>query len=309
MYAGFPESLLESVACPRDGGPLHAAEGAGPGGLLQDGTVTCAVCRRSFPLAGGILRLLTDDGLEGEARHEQQIRDDMAREEELVPTDTLVATDPFHGMEVLPTLESLHAEPAARCLEIGCGRGRYTEELARTCEAVVAVDFSLASLQRVAERMTSGARVGLVQADATAMQPAARPFERMLNTLHSNLPSREHRDALQRFAAASLADTGRYVFSTHNYGWRERRAGLGQAGRYEDGGMFRYLFTAGEIREETTPWFGECQIRPIVITPPLAGLLRLPRLRTSRLLERVPGMGPLAALWLVIATGPRRTAT
>ena len=52
-----------------------------------------------------------------------------------------------------------------------------------------------------------------------------------------------------------------------------------QAGRYVEGGIFRYLFTIDEVRKELEPYFRKFEIRPIQAYLPFARKLRLPVLK------------------------------
>ena len=107
------------------------------------------------------------------------------------------------------------------------------------------------SLKILVQKLQPGLPVGLVRADITNLSIAPRSFHRVLSTLVSNLPTREHRLSMLHLASDSLTKHGRFVFSTHYYGIRERWGGVAKSGRYTKGGIYRYYFRKNEIKRET----------------------------------------------------------
>jgi len=59
--------------------------------------------------------------------------------------------------------------PADRVLELGCGGGRFTGELAARAASVVAFDPSPAAIERAAERHGAAPNVALVQGDGETL--------------------------------------------------------------------------------------------------------------------------------------------
>ncbi|HEY8038630.1 MAG TPA: class I SAM-dependent methyltransferase, partial [Polyangiaceae bacterium] len=238
MVAGFPVALLELVRCTDDGGALAAPPGAPAAGVVVDGVVRCARCRREYPVRAGILRLLDQTALDGESAHELRLREAAADGYD----EDMSRVRQFDVMERLPTLAALEPLRDSVVLELGCGTGRFTVELARACRTLLAVDFSGASLAVLAAKLGDAGMVGLVQADVTRLAVAPGAFDRVASTLVSNLPTRAHREAMLRLAAGALRETGTFVFSTHHYGVRERLRRLARDGRYDAGGIYRRLF-------------------------------------------------------------------
>jgi SAM-dependent methyltransferase len=132
--------------------------------------------------------------------------------------------------------------------------------LAARAAAVVAVDFSLVSLEVLQGKLAEGSQVALVQADVTQPHLAPRSLDRVLSTLHSNLPSREHRIAALRQTAQALRPHGRAVISMHHYGVRELLRMQPAAGRYTGSGIYRYFMRAREAMEETSRAFGSVRL-------------------------------------------------
>jgi len=69
----------------------------------------------------------------------------------------------------------LPRERFARALEIGCGVGEFTAELAGRCDAVVAIDVAAEAVARTAERVAAQPHVQVVRADARTDLPAVAP--------------------------------------------------------------------------------------------------------------------------------------
>ena len=301
MQAGFPTALASLLRCPDDGGPLSISTpgGASPPAFLPEGALSCSTCGRRLPISGGVLRLLHTEQLDRESASELQVREQSFHIPEIRPIDE---------MHMQPTLAALRPFDGTVLLEMGCGTGRYTTVLARACRAVVAVDFSLNRLAALAQQLAPQAPVALVQADVTSLRVAPQLFQRALSTLTSNLPDREHRLAMFRVAADALEASGRFVFSTHFHGIRDRLLGVPQAGRYEeqngDAGVFRYHMTHREGAREAAPYFSRVRSRPIQILLPFARRLRLPLVGLSRLAARVPLLNQWGILLLFVASRP-----
>ena len=286
----FPLELLHLVRCTRDGAPLLAPAGpvrefAGGWGILH-GHVHCTACGHEFPVREGILDMMGDAAPEGEAAHEQALRDEHAAR--LDPTTTWYDNE-HHRMEMGPTLDAVDVTPDCTVLELGAGDGRYTTRLAGSCHALIAADFSRKSLQVLGARLAGQpAVVGRVLADVTTLKVKRNAFDRVFSTLTSNLPTAEHRDALYRLASHAVRRRGRFIFSAHYHGVRERLRGEPKAGYYKNGGIFRYNFTLGDCHRETGRHFADVHARPIHVYLPLAGKLGIPGVVQSRLGERLP---------------------
>lgn len=303
MQTGFPTALASLLRCPGDSGSLSFSP---PGGdslpaFLPEGVLACSACSRRFPIAGGILHMLESQRLDCESSSELQVREQSFH----IPQPSLI-----DEMQMQPTLAALRPLDGAFLLEMGCGTGRYTTLLARACRAVVAVDFSQNRLRVLAQQLDSHAPVALVQADVTSLRLSPQAFQRVLSTLTQNLPDREHRLAMFRVASEALDDSGRFVFSAHFHGIRDRLLGVPQAGRYQeqdgDAGVFRYHMTHREGAREAAPYFARVRSRPIQILLPFAERLRLPLVSLSRLAEYVPLLNQWAYLLLFVASRPIR---
>ena len=301
MQAGFPTTLASLLRCPDDGGPLSISTpgGGAPPAFLSEGALSCSTCGQRLPISGGVLRLLHTKQLNRESATELQVREQSFE---------IPRPGPLHEMQMQPTLAALRPFDGSVLLEMGCGTGRYTTLLARACRAVVAVDFSLNRLAALAQQLAPQATVALVQADVTSLRVAPQLFQRALSTLTSNLPDREHRLAMFGVAADALEASGRFVFSTHFHGIRDRLLGVPQAGRYEeqngDAGVFRYHMIHQEGAREAAPYFSRVRSRPIQILLPFARQLRLPLVGLSRFAEYIPLLNQFGNFLLFVATRP-----
>jgi SAM-dependent methyltransferase len=244
--------------------------------------------------------MLDEGELDEESAHERNLRDEKAENEY---AHSVERSHP-DVQEMAPTIAALRLNRNSTVLELGCGTGLYTSVLAERCQSVLAVDFSLASLQEMVRRRLVLSSTGLVHADVTRLK-VAREFTCCLSTLVSNLPTREHRLAMYRLAATAIRSDGRFVFSTHNHELRRLWRKAPQSARYSDGGIYCYFFRRSEVIAEVHPYFRTVSARPIdVVLPSLVRRLRLPVRTLSRVAEWVPVVNGLGQLLLVEAERP-----
>jgi len=276
-------------------------------GSVIGGRLNCAGCGRSYSISNGIAILLETQDLDPESQREQRTRDEGNREDfqqeaerhEWVESDT-------DWMEMLPTLEAMATARGNVVLEFGCGSGRYTLPLAKSGALLLALDFSLGSLRTLAQRLPAGLTAGLVQADATRRCVAPRCVDRVISTLVSNLPSREHRLAMLRVAAEALKDAGHFVFSTHHQNLASQLLGRPPSGRYIEGGIFRYFMRREEVLRESGVYFRRVHCRPIQIFVPGTRWTGLSTVTMSRVAEWIPLLRQQGALLLAKVAEPIR---
>ena len=216
-------------------------------------------------------------------------------------------------MEMLPALGAMATASGLMVLEFGCGSGRYTLPLAKTGALLLTPDFSIGSLRALAQRLPPSVTVGLVQADATRRCVAPRCFDRVLSTLVSNLPSREHRLAMLRVAAEALKDTGHFVFSTHHQNLTKRLLGTPPSGRYSEGGggISRYYMQREEVLRESSVYFRRVACRPVQIFVPFTRRIGIAIVTMPRTIGRIRGVSarfPLSRLteWSLSSPESRR---
>jgi SAM-dependent methyltransferase len=186
--------------------------------------------------------------------------------------------------------------------ELGCGTGRYTLDIASRASATVAVDLSRSGLLVLRQKLDAPASVALLQADVTRSYGTPLRFDRVLSTLHSNLPTREHRSAALQHAASALKDAGRAVISMHHRNVPDTIRGIDASGRYQDSGIYRYYMTKAEAHREAGRFFD--RVRFVYLS---ADLPRVPVAAVSLLAARTPFVREgLARLFLAVGESPRR---
>ncbi len=273
----------------------------GGGAFLEETSVRCATCQQTYTISQGVLSLLRKDLVHPESATEMALRD--GRNKSILDGSKPEWVSPLaDAVEVQPTLRAVGVAPGMLVNEIGCGSGRYTLALAKDAAAVIAVDFSLAGLLVLRQKLEPSAPVGLVQADVTAAFGAPRTFDRLLSTLHSNLPGSIERMASLQHVADLLKDDGRAVISMHHHGLRNVLGGVPAHGRYPDSGIYRCYLTRREAATEASPFFGRVAFMYIAA--------RIPGLRSAWIANaasRIPALrSAFAAFFLAVVERPRR---
>lgn len=302
MYRGFPANLIATLRCPHDSGTLKLrVADVDTAVYVQRGRLHCATCEREYDVVDGIVRFLDPATLDPESRNERTRRDQGAK-----GLDASWEMTPWNEMEIRPTMVASEPLAGALVLELGAGTGRHTVHMLNRGAAVVAVDFSAASLENLADRAQPGWELGLVHADCTEFAVEPGVFDLVASTLVSNLPTAKHRGAMMQVAALALKpSSGKFVFGTHHYGIGSRLRREPRSGYYREVPIYRYMFRRGEIEEETRHYFADVDCHPIRIALPLAARMHLPLVAISRLTERIPIINQFGELLLVTARKPR----
>jgi SAM-dependent methyltransferase len=304
MYAGLKQELIRFLRCHADRGALEVVGiEIDAGGAIVHGSLACKSCTRRYPVRDGIVIMFATDEMNPDSRYESE-----QRNREAVQASFDWETLPWSQMEMLSTFAALQPISGTALLELGCGCGRYTHLLARQAEALVAVDFSIQSLRQLATRLSPADPVALVCADIARFEVASCAFDRVFSTATSNLPTPRHRDAMYRLAGHALVRGGKFVFSTHYLGLRERfQRKAPKSGYYDSNRIYRHLFGLRELRDEVRPHFSRVRCRRIQISLPFASRLGLPPVATSRIAEFISGLNRFASLLLVTAREPGET--
>ena len=291
---------------------------------IVEASLQCCTCAAQYRIESGIARLMDDESTL-ENSHEISIRDN---DEYYVQPGSFVP--PAHGwrsklsdfLEIPPHLQELLPDHCT-VLEIGCGDGRFTLLMAQLGARILAVDFSISALRKLAWRLPSGiaptayqlahrhpamdmrGSVGLVQADASRFHVADRSFDRAFAT--TPLDSREQRMAMYRMIANSLTDDGRFVGSVEHDDLNRRLLGLPLARRYSEGGIFIEHFDIVTMRREAAPFFAKLRFRlirprvPLLAKAPLAWAVR-----ASRAVTWMPVLRHFSEIQLLRAERPIR---
>ncbi len=321
----FPRDMLHLLRCSHDAGPLIVAEEfrSTPAGIIA-AILRCGFCAAEYRIANGIACLMNGP-LTAENEHEISIREaeySGMPAASFVPPDQGWRSELSDLLEVPAHLEGLEPLENRLVLEIGCGDGRFTMLMAQRGARVLAVDFSLSALQKLASWLPSGlapttyrtpryqaqdfrGRIGLVQADASRLHLAPRSFDRALSA--TPLDGRDERMAMYAAIADALSDGGRFVGSLEHDDLSRRILGLPVARRYSPGGIFIEHFDVPTMCREAAPYFSRMTIRPI--RPRIPFMHKLPLKWGARLASWtgvVPGLRNLGEILLMRAECPVR---
>jgi SAM-dependent methyltransferase len=124
-------------------------------------------------------------------------------------------------------VEKLELEPGARVLDLACGHGRHTIELARRGFRMTGLDLSPRSLD-LARAASAEAGVGVEWVQADMREPPAGPFDAVMNlfTAFGYFEEEEENQRVLDAVARVLAPGGRFLIDVLN--------GPGLFGRYAD---------------------------------------------------------------------------
>lgn len=295
--SGFPITAIPLLVSPVTGGALELVSGADASGRVQEGTVTDSAGNR-FSIESGILRLLVPDALSGVESDERSARDKEAK----VYDARLAAR---HHREVRPFLSLVSATKNDTALELACGTGRVTKELARSTGLLVATDFSFASLLEAVGSMPE-ANVAFVEADSTLFPGKKGVFSLIVSAQFiEHIPTPARRTAFVDHLAGLLSPGGRTVHSLYHHDLRRRLAGHTQEGKHSNGVYYRY-FAASEIKRLFKRRFARTYVRHLDIVLP--GTLKLVRSeRVLGLLSRIAAHTPLSAFAHLVVVRAVRT--
>jgi SAM-dependent methyltransferase len=285
-------ALLSLVRCPQDGGELL---------LAGRGAAVCVLCGTSFGIRDGILDLLgVDEPDNGLSRVEMAARDNDARTEH---PRGLPSWHPRwrNELEVPATMRRVGDVSGRTVLELGCGTGLYTRLLTERGARVLAVDFSLESLHVNRAHLPAGAVASFVRVDVSGFRLRPRSIDFALTTLYSNLPTPEHREAVNLAVREALTPGGRYVVSAHHQDIRRRFGRVDRKGLYsEQFPVFYECLTRADLRRELGV-FASVDVEPIVIFLPWLSRIPFMRPTISRLTERIPLLRDFGQLLLATA--------
>lgn len=237
---------LELLACPGCAGAI----------VLSDDNVhlQCSQCVRSYPVADGIVRCLDLQSDQAEDRIKQQELEARDQGADGYDRDDWAA---HARLEIPACLAAMRPGADDVVAELGCGTGRITLRYLADVRRVVAVDFSLRSLQLLQERIPEHLRerILLVQADVTAVPLAARAYSQVTSfQVLEHLPTPEARQLALERAARLLRPGGAFTFSVYN--WSREKQALAARGEgdytqkegYHDSGIYYYNYEDHEVR-------------------------------------------------------------
>jgi len=156
----------------------------------------------------------------------------------------------FPSVEIHLIHRALNLSQHDILLDLGCGTGRLTEQLAPLVEHIIAVDRSGGSLDVLRDRLKKRAvqNVTIIQADAVKALPINRRVSKVLSVqLLQHLPTTSDRSSALRHAAEWLDRGGRCVVIDEVFGLVRRVRGKPREVAKADALCF-HTFTGKEMR-------------------------------------------------------------
>jgi len=297
MIRGFPTGLLSSILCNQDEGPLRPRIPQ-VDNFIEDGEIHCEKCGATYNISHGILVMLDNrDSMNEISSYEMRTRDHAAAKDSIENRASNDAV--FDAMEMPATIGKLKRVEGLSLLELGCGTGKYTKVLGRSADSLLAVDFSMKSLQVNANSLQPCDNVGLLCADVARLKLRPGSFDSALSTLYSNLPTPAIRLTSTRAVKTALKSGGRYVLSAHHRDIREVLRRTASSGTY-DNGIFYRSFTAGSLKRELRRCFSEIRTVTICIWIPYLSRAGRTRAFVSRVSERIPFVNRMGSIILAL---------
>lgn len=267
-FLGFPKNLIAAVVCHKDKAALRP-ENDLKAAYIMNGYLICSFCRRRYEIKDGILDLLAgqaglDDILKSEIK---------ARDGDAAGYDKRLAARYYK--EVSPTIKSLGNLKEKKLIEYGCGTGRFTLEIEKNCQEILAIDFSRQSLLRLASNLESN-KTGLVLADATQIRTKENYFDLALATqFFEHIPSDRQKENFLLQSRQTLKSAGEIICTVYHNDWRRRFKKMPKEG-FHSGKIYYHYFNRGELKAVFKKHFKIKKIKPIDITLPLEARLKLP---------------------------------
>ncbi len=206
-----PLAPISLLRCPDDAGEL----------VLRDAHLQCSSCSERYPVEDNIVRFVKADELDSEEKRSEM----HARDQEAERYDERFSAV-RNAIEIPTSLTALSPTADDVVAELGCGSGRMTLRYLETVRAVIAIDFSLASLRVLQRKLPPHlrARVLLVQADICRPPLVASSFSKVASfQVFEHLPTPEMRAAAFRAARKLLRPTGTFTLSVYNWNWNKQR--------------------------------------------------------------------------------------
>lgn len=231
--------MFSPLRCPDDGSPL----------LAEGSTAVCPACGRRCEPVDGIYPLLPSGETPRDVAAERAQRDREARQ-----YDHLLALRLLSLVEIPLTLDPLRLTPADRVVDVGCGTGRLSLPLLAAGVECVCVDHSLESLRVLRGKLPAGARVTLVQGDASRLPVCDGWATAVVSSqMLEHLPTPELRSTAVSEMARVLQPGGRLALTAY---WHAPllRPVLQREGRHS-GEIFFHRFERKELRRLLAPHF------------------------------------------------------
>lgn len=242
--------LLDIIACPNDKHfplELKASSEALAAGSILEGELYCPACERVFRIEDGIPRLLSDHSIGDHPIGRDKANEMRARDDQAHDYDRLKGLKVLSKLEVPKLLELFEAGQDDIVVELGAGTGRITEVVAGLVSELVAVDFSLTSLQRARGKF-AGSNAHWVQGDVNHLPLRDLVCDHAFSCqVFEHLPGTALRNMAVDEAARVIKDAGTFIISVYRDSWVWRLVGAKEG--YHDGGIYYYRLSGAEFRD------------------------------------------------------------
>jgi len=299
MNHGFPVKLIDYIRCSKDEGILELIDPHDDNASIFQGRIKCQECGSIYKIKEGVLDLFDKRKvLDPQSLYELYARDAIAKKSH---ADSYQEANLLDEMEISSTIRRMGNIRGKSIVEIGCGTGRYTRQLAESCDSIIAVDFSKESLFINSKLMPQKNNVRFVHADISKLNLKPNSFDLSFSTLYSNFPSFKIRSASTKKIYNALKPNGRYILSAHHHDIRERLRGIPAEGQYNNG-IYYKSFTAKSLQAELQDYFSNIEYTTICIWVPYISRIQATRVFVSKLCERIPLINKMGSLLLATAT-------
>lgn len=246
--------MFQWLICPDDGGDISL-----------DGLLKCKRCGRSFKLEDNIALMLPSRLMHPSNEADtQKLREQRTRDEQAGWYDRLIGLKFVSAFELPVYRRLLGSQGYDIALEIGCGTGRVTVELAKRVKRLFALDISHASLRRCRERLSQCFGDNswlLLHGDANSLPIRSESCDLVFSAQAiEHIPGKQLQCGVFAEAARVLKPSSHFIFSIYHWSWLmklfSRREG------YHKGGIYFYRWSADELRQALSEHFEIEYLRP-----------------------------------------------
>lgn len=222
----------------------------------SDDELVCQDCSRQFDYVNGILALQAVP-LAGGQEQVLQMQEEWLRDRQARYYDAAMSINLPSWLEAGKISAALNGVSVKAAVELGCGTGRFTVQLAGHCQRLIAIDRSLHSLEHCRLKLLEQGladRILLIHSDVGHLPVKSCAFElALMAQVLQHLPT----EALRRIAlervAQSLGLGGLFILSA--YAWTGREYFWRQKQGLHRGGIFYHHFAREELQELLAPFF------------------------------------------------------
>lgn len=217
---------------------------------ITEALLYCEKCGGIFEVVEGIPKLIPSHfNNSAEANDKKELKDKKtemkSRDEGAAGYDRMTALSLLSLVEKPLTLKMAALEGMQMVVELGCGTGRFTVDIAERAGEVIAVDLSLESL-RLCREKSGDKTVHHIQADINHLPFRDGVFDKAISCqVFEHIPSPKLRRHGLSEVSRILKDDGEFTVSVYRDFWFSKI--LGKKEGYHDGGIYYYRFNPEEF--------------------------------------------------------------